>query len=106
LPESTHSPQRDPLEAAYHSGRRVGLATAALALSATSYINLLGAEKSILAIVLAALAMQGADAVPVAWSRGRTAIVIAAVHLVVIVAVLALFHDKLSELIHLLRRLS
>ena len=51
------SSQSSAVDAAYQSGRRVGLATAAVALGFVSFLNLLGMEKSILALVLAILAM-------------------------------------------------
>ncbi len=105
MPEPTPLSERDPLLLAYHRGRRVGLATAAFALSATAYLNLLGAEKSILAITLALLASRGADSVPLASARGRIAVLLAAVHLVVIATVVVLFQDRLRELVHLLRTL-
>ena len=105
MPEPSPSTERDPLLVAYDRGRRVGLATAALALSATAYLNLLGAEKSILAITLALLASRGADSVALASARARIAVVLAVVHLVVIATVLVLFQDRLRELLHLLRTL-
>ena len=70
----------DPIHAAYQDGRRLGLATAALALSIVAFINLLGIEKSILAIVLALLAMQGALPGAGVLRRGRIALVLAVVH--------------------------
>jgi uncharacterized integral membrane protein len=66
-------------------------------------------EKSILAIVLAVLAMQGAGPLTVAFRRGRTALVIAAVHIVTITGLLVLllvhFHDKLPQLRQILQLL-
>ena len=43
----------------YEDGRRAGLAVAAFALAITAFVNLLGLEKSLLAGVLAILALQG-----------------------------------------------
>ena len=43
--------------AALRTGRSEGMATAALALGAVAFLNLLGAEKGILAIVLAVLSL-------------------------------------------------
>jgi hypothetical protein len=106
MSESNHPAPHDPIRDAYRDGRRFGLATGALALSIVAFINLLGMEKSVLAIVLAILAMQGAEPAAAAYRRARTAIVIAAVHVVTIVAFLVLFHDKMIELVHALHKLS
>jgi hypothetical protein len=87
----------------FREGHRFGLATAALALSVVSFLNMLGFEKSLLAMVLAVLAMRGAAPVSAAFRRGRTALVIAAVHFVTIAVLLVLFyvryHDKLPPLL-------
>jgi hypothetical protein len=84
-------------------GRSDGLATAALALGALSFIQLLGAEKAILAIVLALLALRG----PLQQGRGRAVagIVLGTVYLGVTAVTLVLFRDQLAELIHLLQSL-
>ena len=85
-------------------GRREGYALAALALSLVSFVNLLGAEKSILAIVLATFALSGA-ATGSASMKARVAIAIAALHIVTIAAVLIIFRDKFAQLLDLLRQL-
>ena len=90
---------------AYHQGWQAGLALGALAVAVTAFINLLSVEKSILAIVLALIAIGGAGAGR-ARSRGRLALAIAAVHLVVVAGALFLFHDKLERLVHLLQSLA
>ena len=94
----------DPVEAAYQEGRRAGLAMAALAVGAVAFLNLLSAEKSILAIVLAALALKGARGA--ARQQGWLAIALAIVQITLVVIVLALFHDKLIQLLHILQKLS
>ncbi len=98
-------PQTDPLDAAFQRGRCMGLATGALALSVVAFVNLLGMEKSILAGVLALLALRGA--VPAAGfiRRGRIALAIAAIHILTVVVVLVVLHDKLLQLLHLLQKL-
>jgi hypothetical protein len=93
------------VEAAFREGRRIGLATGAIALSLASFLNLLGLEKSLLAGVLAILALRGVAASRIVLQRGRAALVIAAVHVVTVVMVIALFHDKLLQLIRLLQKL-
>lgn len=96
---------KGPVLAAYEEGRRTGLATAALALSIVAYINLLGVEKSLLAIVLAVLALRGTERARTALRRGRAALVIGVVHVVIFVAALAVFHRQLGQLMHLLQQL-
>jgi hypothetical protein len=90
---------------AYEAGRRAGLATAALALSIAAFINLLSLEKSVLAIVLGFLALKGARHRRAEHRFARAAIVIGAVHVVTLVTVLIVFHDRLAELIRLLRQI-
>lgn len=86
-------------------GRRQGLAVAALAVALVSFLNLLGAEKSILAIVLAIAAMSGTQS-PVLRRRSLAAIGLAVLHLVTIGIVLLLFRDELGQLLEMLRQLS
>ncbi len=95
----------DPIHLAYERGRRIGLATGALALSVAAFINLLGLEKSILAAFLALLALRGSASVADARRKGRVALAIAIVHFVTVVTVVALFHVQLLQLLHLLERL-
>jgi len=80
------------------------MATAAVALGVVAFLNLLGTEKGILAIVLAVLSLRNlsADAPP---RRARIAIALGVVQLATVVMVLVLFHDKLRQLIELLRTL-
>ena len=85
-------------------GRRQGLAIAALALGLVSFVNLLGAEKSILAIVLAVIAMSGSN-VRVVRHRAMFAIGLSVLQIVTILVVLLLFRDQLGQLIGLLRKL-
>lgn len=98
-----HSP--DPSETRLLArGRCEGLATAAVALGVLSFIQLLGAEKALLAIALAVLALRGA------WTqRARrlavVALVLGGLYLVITAVSLVLFQDKLGELIRLLQSL-
>jgi hypothetical protein len=91
--------------AAYEEGRRTGLAIAAFALAIMSFINLLGVEKSILALVLAVIAMYGAPRGAEVRRWSRNAIGLAAVHIVIFVVFIVLFHQKLGQLILLLQKL-
>jgi hypothetical protein len=94
----------DSESAARRRGRSEGMATAAVALGVVAFLNLLGTEKGILAIVLAVLSLRNlpADAPP---RRARIAIALGVVQLATVVMVLVLFHDKLRQLIELLRTL-
>jgi len=85
-------------------GRREGLAIAALALGLVSFLNLLGAEKALLALVLGFAALSGAsDAV--VRRRASIAIALGIVYLVTILIVLVMFREQLRELIELLQTL-
>lgn len=101
------STQAAPVDVAHarDNGRREGLAIAALALSLVSYLNLLGAEKSILAIVLAVMAMSHSSS-KTAQRQSLIAISLALVHIVTIAVVLVLFQDELGVFIQTLNKLS
>lgn len=90
---------------AYEEGRRAGLAVAAFALAIMSFINLLGVEKSFLALTLALIAMYGAPLGQEARRWGRRAVALAAVHIAVFIVFIVLFHQKFGELVHLLQKL-
>lgn len=92
------------LAQARDDGRRQGLAIAALVLGLISFLNLLGAEKSVLAIVLATLALSGSASRAVR-RRSLAAIGLAVIHLITIAMVLMLFRDELGQLFHLLNTL-
>jgi uncharacterized BrkB/YihY/UPF0761 family membrane protein len=104
MTDSTEAVQRD-VAAARNQGRRQGLAIAALALGLVSFLNLLGAEKSILAIVLAISAMSGSVSRQVR-RRSLAAIGLAILHLVTIGVVLVLFQEELGQLVELLQKLA
>jgi hypothetical protein len=102
-------PRTSPIhsfESAFDQGRRTGLATAALALSVVSFVNLLGIEKSILAAILGMVALQGADPIRSLLRRGRIAIALAALHATTVVIVLIVLRDKLGSLLAHLQSLS
>jgi hypothetical protein len=99
------APRTDqPLDQAREQGRSEGLATAALALGALSFFQLLGAEKALLAIVLALVALRGARSQQIR-RRGWAALVLGGAYLVVTGVTLVLYGDKLGELIRLLQTL-
>lgn len=85
-------------------GRGEGLATAAIALGALSFIQLLGAEKALLAIALAVIALRDTGS-PRGRRRAFTAIALGAVYLLVAATTLVIFHDRLGELIRLVKML-
>lgn len=100
------------VEAGFHEesrlleqGRREGFALCAFVLGLVSFVNLLGAEKSILAIVFAAFAIR-----PAAHGKARrfawVAVVAAVLHLCTLGLVLVLYRDELARLVELLRRLA
>jgi hypothetical protein len=94
------------IAAAFDTGRRAGFATAAVALSVVAFVNMFGAEKAILAIVLAMIALRG-SATGLPYRRlARTAIGIASAFIVTVVVVLTVWWDKLAELVTLLAKLS
>lgn len=88
----------ESVEEAYQRGRRGGLATAALALSVIAYVNLLGLEKSILAFVLAVLALMGMQKGKLPRSRAAIALVLATVHACTLVVVVLVYWDQLTAL--------
>ena len=104
---SNSSTQAAPadLAQAHEDGRRQGLAIAALALGMVSFLSLLGAEKSILAAVLAVSAMSGSGS-RLVRQRSLIAIGLALLHLVTIGVVLVFFWDEFGQLIQLLNKLS
>jgi predicted branched-subunit amino acid permease len=95
------SPNTNPRDAeriAYEKGRNVGLAIGALAVSVIAYINLLGIEKSLLAIVLAILALQNARSLSTPRFRAQLALVLASIHAVTVIVIVIVFREKLAEL--------
>jgi hypothetical protein len=102
-PTSTQDPHFD-LAQAQDEGRRQGLAIAALAAALVAFLNLLGAEKSILAIVLATVAMSGSSS-RLVRRRSLIAIGLAAMYIATMVAVLVIFRNELAELVRLLSTL-
>ena len=89
----------------YRAGRRDGLALGALALALVAFINVLSLEKSLLAVGLALLALKAGPAAARASRRAQWALGVAGLHVGTWVAVLAIFHDKLSRLLQLLQQL-
>jgi hypothetical protein len=96
----------DQLAQAFDSGRRAGLATAAMALSLVSFLSLLGAEKALLAIALAMMARRGSQPGSAGRRLATVAIGVATVFLVSIVFILIVFWKELGDFVNYFRQLS
>ncbi len=101
----SHSTHDDPEYAALLQGRREGMATAALAAGCVAFVNLLGAEKALLAVTLAVLALGGLSA-GAARGRALAALGLGAAYVATLVTVLILYHEKLGHLLQLLKDLA
>jgi hypothetical protein len=97
--------QSDSAKSAYREGRSAGLAVAALAVSVVAFISLLGIEKAVLALALAVLAIRGVGSGGRARRLAIAAIVIACIYAVTYIVVVALYHDRIGELIRMLHQL-
>lgn len=97
-------PMDSSLREARLQGRAEGLATGALAIALLAFVNLLGAEKGLLALVLGLVALRGAGAGP-ARRRARIAIGLGALQLVTVALVVLLFREEIGQLLALLAKL-
>jgi hypothetical protein len=88
-------------------GQKYAFATASLVLGIASFVNLLGIEKGILAIVFGVLALRRhpAPGLKVRRTWGRLGATFGALQIVLVVAVIALNFDKVLDVITLLERL-
>ena len=95
-------------ESAFVLGQRYTLATLALGLALLSFLNVAGLEKAILAIVLGVRAIRSTPEPALEQRRGwaRVGIGLAAAHVVLVVTVILLNLDRLSQLLKALRALS
>lgn len=88
-------------------GQKYAYATAALMLGIASFVNLLGMEKAILAIIFARLALRS-DPPPALKNRrewGQAGLVLGVLQVLVISALIIIFRGELREVLHLLVRL-
>jgi len=88
-------------------GQKYAYATAALMLGIASFVNLLGMEKAILAIIFARLALRS-DPPPALKNRrewGQAGLVLGVLQVVLISVLIIVFRDELREVLHLLLRL-
>ncbi len=87
--------------------QKYAYATVSLVLGIMSFVNLLGIEKGLLAIVFGALALSGAPGPALAERRvwGKLGVALGAIQIVLVIAVVALNFDRLLEVIRMLERL-
>ncbi len=88
-------------------GQKYAYATAALMLGIASFVNLLGMEKAILAIIFARLALKSEPA-PLLKNRrewGQAGLVLGVLQVVVILALVIIFRNELRHILELLMRL-
>lgn len=91
---------------AFDAGRRAGLAVAAFSLALVSFLSLLGAEKALLAIVLATVALRGAKVGETTRRLALAAIGIGTIFVATVAFVVIAYWDKIRELIAALEKLS
>ena len=87
-------------------GQKYAYATVTLVLGAASFVNLLGIEKGILAIVFGMLALKAAPGPALVERRtwANLGVAFGVVQIALVIAVIVLNFDKLLELIRLLER--
>lgn len=88
-------------------GQKYAYATAALMLGIASFVNLLGMEKAILAIIFARLALKS-EPLPLLKNRrewGQAGLVLGVLQVVVISALIIIFRDELRHILELFMRL-
>ena len=95
-------------ESAFVLGQRYTLATLALGLALLSFLNVAGLEKAILAIVLGLKALRPNPEPALEQRRGwaRLGIGLAVAHVVLVVTVILLNLDRISQLLDALRAVS
>jgi hypothetical protein len=98
----------DARDNAFVLGQRYALTTVALGLALLSFLNLAGLEKGIFAIVLALRALRPMPPPALEQRRGwaRFAIGLAVAHVVLVVTVILLNLDRLTQVLNVLRAMS
>ena len=88
-------------------GQKYAFATASLLLGIFSFINLLGLEKPILAIVFAWLALRTkpAPVLKVHRNWAKAGLVLGTLVLIIVPTIIIIFFDRLGEIIDLLSKL-
>ena len=89
-------------------GQKYAFATASLVLGICSFVNLLGLEKPILAIVFGWLALRTTPAPPLKDHRvwAKTGVVLGTIILIAVPTLIILNFDRLRELVEILSRLN
>ncbi|HET6980206.1 MAG TPA: hypothetical protein VFI24_27985 [Pyrinomonadaceae bacterium] len=89
-------------------GQKYAFATASLILGICSYVNLLGLEKPILAIVFGWLALRAAPAPQLIQHRvwAKAGVVLGTIVLVVLPIIIILNFDRLREFVEVLSKLN
>jgi hypothetical protein len=89
-------------------GQRRAFATLALVIALLSFVNLAGLEKAILAIVLGIRALSSSPEPALDQRRNwaRTAAVLGAAHIILLVTIILMNLDKLSKIVDAFRALS
>lgn len=93
--------------AAFVLGQKYAFVTVSLVLALSIFVNLLGMEKSILAIIFAFLALRREPAPPLTERRrwGKVAITLGIIHVVLIPTLILLNIDKIRAALELLMTL-
>ena len=88
-------------------GQKYAYATIALMLGIASFVNLLGMEKAILAIIFARLALKPEPPPPLKHRRGwgQAGLVLGLLQVVLISVLVIIFRNELREVLDLLMRL-
>lgn len=89
-------------------GQKYAFATAALILGIVSFVNLLGLEKPILAIIFGWLALRATPAPPLTEHRGwaKAGVVLGTIVLIVVPVLIILNFNQLREFVQILSKLN
>jgi hypothetical protein len=89
-------------------GQKYAFATASLILGIFSFVNLLGLEKPILAIIFGWLALRTKPAPPLTAHRGwaKAGVTLGTIVLIVVPALIILNFDRLREFVDILSKLN
>jgi|GEM_PF-379621 len=96
----------DSLKEAFVLGRNSGIAIAAVTMSLVAFLNLLGMEKSIVAVVFGIIVLKNSPKGQVAYKMGKAAVMIGILHILTVIVVVTVYWNKINELIELLMTLS
>ena len=88
-------------------GQKYAYATVALVLGISCFVNLVGMEKAILAIIFGRLALKSEPAPALKERRewGRAGLVLGVLQMVMIAVLFIIFRNELQDALHLLLRL-